>query len=1114
MGKVFRLHEGSDNIQDWQTSQPYKEGVINQIVDPNQATADKQITSIPSPFARIDLVKTAFKEVVNSNNLDGNSIYHRMVSDTLDVAEIFFNYEKLRDKLEIIVWNKKEHLDILKGSQLEGQKSLGSSLDMFLTQDAKAYNFDKVQNIYLLNFKIGPKPINIIGATSPATLFFCSANNLSYVTSEVDFANGDKPFDGDFQPLYKRDPNFVTYLWALMKSYPTMSVEMPELVGYLEKTYEKLDSKLKDNLQTVTEQTINDYDLLTFGASNQLEVEIINGLKYHVKPKVAIKSDFEISSTLYQGQKPLVLPVDSGNKYKSLNYVQGEWGTTNAAPYAVNVPLDQRVLPGDGYKYPFLTIGDLLEESIMRLPYSLNRSCFYDGNLKGVKTNICYLLPIKKEFFNFFTVEELINNNMLKLDWRPSGTENGSISATLRIPIQKDKFVEYSRLYIDGEADLAANIGKIINVDFDLGLMPNVKFNNECDAFYRVGIIPNTEDKIQLELEADNGVVNAEEFNREDKGVVSLTSYSVEQSNFNAIRVTTKMHGGYIIPIWNKEAGSDEFSFAIDFGTTNTHIEYAVNGSTQSKPIDIEKADCQIVYLNPEMDSVSQNIFDSQFIPELIGSGNAYFFPIRTILSEAKNANWNQQVLAYAGAGASFTYGKLFCPNHSREISNLKWSNDPMIDEKVKVYFESLFFMLRNKVLRNNGDLLKTKVVWFYPISMTRGRFSKFKKAWEEAYAKYFGGEKANTANIIPMTESVAPYEYYKAQKGAANMVTIDIGGGTTDVVVSRNGNVETITSFRFGANSIFGDGYATTKADLNGIVNLYKNKILDVLQNNQGLTELEKIYHQMDEQKDSAEFASFLFSLSENKTIVGKGLQSKVNYNELLNKDEKQKIVFLIFYVAIVYHIAKLMKAMAYPMPRFIAFSGNGSKIIPILTNDKELLTDLSKEIFARVYGETWGVDGLDILFNQKQPKESTCKGGISCRTSQDYNTISSLKKVLSGVDGTTLINDADSYSKVDNAALKNVVKQAEEFIDFVFELNKVKSISFRDNFSIDQQSIEIAKRECKRDLLNYTNDGFQRKMEEVDDPNATREETMFFYPLVGMLNNLANKIYEANMQ
>ena len=133
MGKVFRLHEGSDNIQDWQTSQPYKEGVINQIVDPNQATADKQITSIPSPFARIDLVKTAFKEVVNSNNLDGNSIYHRMVSDTLDVAEIFFNYEKLRDKLEIIVWNKKEHLDLLKSSQLEGQKSLGSSLDMFLT---------------------------------------------------------------------------------------------------------------------------------------------------------------------------------------------------------------------------------------------------------------------------------------------------------------------------------------------------------------------------------------------------------------------------------------------------------------------------------------------------------------------------------------------------------------------------------------------------------------------------------------------------------------------------------------------------------------------------------------------------------------------------------------------------------------------------------------------------------------------------------------------------------------------------------------------------------------------------------------------------------------------
>lgn len=39
-------------------------------------------------------------------------------------------------------------------------------------------------------------------------------------------------------------------------------------------------------------------------------------------------------------------------------------------------------------------------------------------------------------------------------------------------------------------------------------------------------------------------------------------------------------------------------------------------------------------------------------------------------------------------------------------------------------------------------------------------------------------------------------------------MVSIDIGGGTTDVLIVREGRADLLTSFRFAANSIFGDGY------------------------------------------------------------------------------------------------------------------------------------------------------------------------------------------------------------------------------------------------------------------------------------------------------------------
>lgn len=102
MSKIFRLYkEGTATYEDWNNSPafPYNSTSRDTIEDPDGASAQHEITSIPSPFARIDLVKTAFKEVCKQDKqtkkieLNGNTIFHKMVSDTLDVAEIFFNLD-------------------------------------------------------------------------------------------------------------------------------------------------------------------------------------------------------------------------------------------------------------------------------------------------------------------------------------------------------------------------------------------------------------------------------------------------------------------------------------------------------------------------------------------------------------------------------------------------------------------------------------------------------------------------------------------------------------------------------------------------------------------------------------------------------------------------------------------------------------------------------------------------------------------------------------------------------------------------------------------------------------------------------------------------------------
>ena len=105
MSKIFRLYkEGTSTYQDWNNSPafPYNSTNRQSIEDPEGASAKNEITSIPSPFARIDLVKNAFREVCKPDksthkpDLDGQTIFHKMVSDTLDVAEIFFNLNKYK----------------------------------------------------------------------------------------------------------------------------------------------------------------------------------------------------------------------------------------------------------------------------------------------------------------------------------------------------------------------------------------------------------------------------------------------------------------------------------------------------------------------------------------------------------------------------------------------------------------------------------------------------------------------------------------------------------------------------------------------------------------------------------------------------------------------------------------------------------------------------------------------------------------------------------------------------------------------------------------------------------------------------------------------------------
>jgi hypothetical protein len=1131
MSKVFRLYniQGNNNLIDWQDSKVYGSQAISEITDPDGADARKEITSIPSPFARIDLIKTAFREVSNManrnlndrgySNFDGKSIYHRMVSDALDVAEIFFNYEKFRDKFEIIVWDRNKDLDT--------SGVFGKTLKRYLESDSKGddpYNFSKLDRIYLLNY-IGPdrpSSMNIVGATSPATLFFSSANDLSFVSQNISLGS-DRPFDSSYQPLYKRDFEFQKYLYVFRKAYGegNFHKDFPEVDEYIiSKTgkvcnYSFLTQKQKDEIDKLDASTIQTYEPIIIGEKGADTLDIL-GKPFHKKRNIVNwHSNFEINSDLFKGEKkPLVLPVEAGNTYKNLQYTTDEWGKVNKAPFYDNTAWVKRRLPIVSEDYPYLTISDFLSDSIVRMPYKLNDESYFNGNYNGVDSS--FLLPLTNTFFRFFTVKDLQgtvegNKKMFELV-----SNAGGIKAVLRIPIvgnNQIKFVEYTRTYFEAnQPDIEHNDGALFDKKIGMGILPLVMFPETVKKHYRIAMFEKGHKDVRLTCFKDNNSIKNEAHivrMAKDLGLnrCSFESYVVTE-NFDRIDLTVGEVTGVIIPKFKSQSGNKIYTFAVDFGTTNSHIEYSFttsesekNSVTKSFDIPFNEKQMHRLHLT-YTDFDIEKAFEHNFVPDTIADKDDFQFPMRTVFSEWDNNDRANNMYALANGNVPFLYEKNTIPKYNLVRTELKWRGEDDFP-LVKLYLENIFLLLRNKVVMNSGNLAATKIIWFYPASMDTGRCDDFTAIWTKLYQEYFGSN--SEANLINISESSAPYRYYRKKKGAkSEVVTVDIGGGTTDVYVVEDDKPEMLLSFLFASNAIFGDGGIGDEtrwdSDSNGFVDLYYEKFVEILQSC-GLEELENTLNEIEGRKKTNDIVAFLFSLYANKQVNG---NDALNFQSKLSQNKKMKYVFIIFYSSILYFIAKSMKIKGLKRPLTLAFSGNGSKTLRILSANNNTIGEFAKLIFDGIYNEQG--TPLDIIF-EDEPKKATCKGGILDPTPQTPNDIKTIKFTLIGHDlgENPDLTEKVKFEQITENKQKQITDSVIAYIDFLFELHNNNDEFLTRSLGADDSIIDQVKEICKDrvELSQSLKSALRTKK-----ANKVVEETLFFYPLIGVLHELAQKI------
>jgi hypothetical protein len=374
---------------------------------------------------------------------------------------------------------------------------------------------------------------------------------------------------------------------------------------------------------------------------------------------------------------------------------------------------------------------------------------------------------------------------------------------------------------------------------------------------------------------------------------------------------------------------------------------------------------------------------------------------------------------------------------------------------------------------------------------------------WHNLIHTYLG----KNVNIRKVCESLTPYYYHYKYQGIPAMekpsVSVDIGGGTSDVAVYEEEAPTLFSSYKFAGDAIFGDNF-NRNININGFINKYYSKIIQKLDDNGQLILVEAI-KKIRDSDSSHDVISAFFSLNENKSLNDNSVD--IDFLELLKTDEKFKVIFLLFYTSQIYHIAHLLKAKNIPIPGVIIFSGTASKLLTIIDDDRkekkthDYLKHLATEAFKYVFKVHEGID-IDIRL-PSNPKEISSKGGLSMAKNQDVD--------LDHIKGTLISNsnlqvgakNEISYKKVKDYE-DGAMESFDDFLKFFFGLNK--SYSYRINFGIEKASLDFTEAFLYKKKRNALKTGIQNKLNEISNESDEEiNETLFFYPLVGTLGELA---------
>jgi len=1125
MAKILRLHDtGSSTHEGWGPTGKIGPHEVERLLDPQGGRAAKVAVSIPSPFARMHLVETALR-FVGQSGTSQDSVYHQLVSHFWDVWELVFDYHQRKlasQRLQIRTWRRDEELAKLRNNP--ATRPLADVLSLYM--DGR---FANLRELHLLYFP-GPDGVpQLIGGTSPLTLFFPAPIQRPLPVQRPQ--GGGYYFDNQYVPLASREAAFRDFVYQQFTADPALSALAPVV-------RDVLDRGLLQKWAMDGTNSLSSYPVLTDAHNNQIDVA---GVLLRVRPDEATVrgSDLFLRPSRSGVAGPLPIVLRPGLKAVGKKYYNETLFADSGAivPASDPRPLKERTLPGPELPYPYLTVNDLLEDTLLVVPYEVDESRFYCGQVKvapGYKPSNWPLLPLRPTYFDYFTPQDLLEHLSVELD-------PACVRVRLRIPVSGGDYVDYERAYYPNPQ--SDTLGKLRVTNLALSIFPFVKVADapQYNDFYKVMLVDaNNIDpsmvtkKVDLRFWVDGRPLSdtgtdqaATRYERNAKTSQDEGSayYEVRGTHFDYLEVLNPAPAAgraLVIPKWPEvRQGTKDFRFAIDFGTTNTHVAMQADAGQEPRPFSFGLQDTPVALLKKSTDEPDRTPYERlyrgidddpanfvqikrwqqyqerEFVPPLLGADTSPFgFPARTATYEATNyATQELSVLGNINIAFGIITEEQRRPNYR---TNLKWDNslNQANSNRVRAFFQELLLLCRAKVALNGGNIAATQITWFAPLSFSTYQRNLYQREWDSLFHQVF-----HTSNSMPcMVESTAPY-YFLTRRNIVtlgpgeNAAFIDIGGGTTDVLLYADRKPVLSTSFRFAGNDLWGDGGAEVRgAKDNGLVRFGVAGVQSAVLSPAARRAREYVLvAEGTENFGSEDVASFLFSYDQ---LLG--------YSERLLRAEHLRVLFYLHFGALIYHVAQVVTANGQQLPRYLCFTGRGSLYVRLLAAGTNLqpVERLARLIMEKATGQTVPADFRIKLADD--PKQTTANGGVLA-TGQMPQDPPMVRPVGTGTEtdqGEHFLHPAEVTDETKQAVLANVRACLKLLLEDREVVRLQADLGVKNNPGVVMETLE-------RHLADSFNLYRQQYADTLRDGDAI-PETLFFLPFKNALYELSKVLVE----